>query len=56
MPKYRYQCEKCDTQFMEIVSQYSQKETPCKCGGTAKKIFTLPTGVSVRGTFGEMHN
>ena len=56
MPRYNFKCEGCGEVFSELVRNTREKELLCKkCDKIAKKIFTPPKNVMVRGTYDDYH-
>lgn len=51
MALYTYQCKDCDKQFEAMVSlsKRNNLQTCGKCGGSAKKLMTAPSGIFIDG-------
>jgi len=56
MPTYLYECKECGIQWDEVRRiSHRDEEAQCPCGGNARRMPTVPLGVSV-GSFQEGYN
>ena len=50
MPTYEYKCQKCSNEFEEFQSITAEAKAKCpKCGGKAKRMISLNSGIIFKG-------